>query len=57
MRFCGLEIGGKLLELAGDKVLGELLMVVELPVVVIVKGRKGGTTMLELLLLVVVVVV
>lgn len=34
---------GKLLELAGDKVLGELLSV-ELPVVVvIVSGRNGGT--------------
>ena len=27
MRFCGLEIEGKLFELAGDKVLGELLIV------------------------------
>ena len=44
MRFCGLEIEGKLLELAGDKVLGELLIVLLPPVVVVVvRGRNGGT--------------
>ena len=54
LRFCGLEMEGKLLELAGLKVLGELL--IEL-VVAVVSGKKGGTLMiLELLEFVVVVV-
>jgi hypothetical protein len=46
LRFCGLEIEGKLLELAGDKVLGELLIVLLPPppvVVVDVRGRRCGT--------------
>ena len=54
LRFCGLEMEGKLFELAGLKVLGELL--IEL-VVAVVSGKKGGTLMiLELLEFVVVVV-
>ena len=59
MRFCGLEMEGKLFELAGDKVLGELLIVLLPVVVVVVNGRKGGTrgaAMLELDEVVVVVV-
>ena len=50
---------GKLFELAGDKVLGELLIVLLPVVVVVVNGRKGGTrgaAMLELDEVVVVVV-
>ena len=60
MRFCGLEIEGKLLELAGLRVLG-LELIVELPVVVVVvKGKKGGRArppmrLLELEVVVVVV--
>ena len=53
LRFCGLEMEGKLFELAGLKVLGELL--IEL-VVAVVSGKKGGTLILELLEFVVVVV-
>ena len=48
---------GKLFELAGDKVLGELLIVLLPVVVVVVNGRNGGTrAILELDEVVVVVV-
>lgn len=43
MRFDGLEIEGKLLELAGDKVLGELLMLL----LVGSNGKKGFDMLVE----------